>query len=56
MTDAQVLIKIARELALIRVCLGEFLFLMQKVSREPDTVTKHDSGQPDNAATHPRTE
>ena len=56
MSDAQVLLKIARELALIRVCMAEFVALVREASPEPETVTKHDSGQPDNAATHPQTE
>lgn len=57
MTDAQIMTQIQRELALIRACMVEFVALMRGVlGDEADTVTKHDSGQPDNAATHPRTE
>ena len=56
MTEGQILYKIAHELALIRNLMGEFVALVREASPEPDKDTKPRTGQPDNAATHPRNE
>lgn len=56
MTDAQILYKIAHELALIRNLMAEFVALVRDASPEPDKDTKPRTGQPDNAVSHPRNE